>query len=267
MITNNLENFIDTLVKYADLHKNEEIDFDAFWKGACKTYHFYSMLECLEQNGNEWMYVSGYEGADSTVKLQNKNCGHYRHVSAAAVRRLGKDFKTLPCKICIEKEMQRKREFREEYRQLKREEIEMKPATEKVCAVCPTVFMGRPDQPCCSDECYEIYMMGKKRQPRSGIPKSARTKETKQIDLGSVYKKYNGVCYLCGEKTFFSAGDKNDLYPTIEHIKPLSKGGLDEWKNVRLAHMGCNRRKGNCENAKEVLKRIAKASPQARLIV
>lgn len=33
-------------------------------------------------------------------------------------------------------------------------------------------------------------------------------------------------------------------YPTIDHIIPLSKGGLHSWNNIQLAHLSCNSSKG-----------------------
>ena len=56
-------------------------------------------------------------------------------------------------------------------------------------------------------------------------------------------------CAICGEIC-----DPNDrrwnkrfgpMYPTIDHIKPLSKGGNHTWDNVQIAHSICNSRKGN----------------------
>lgn len=71
------------------------------------------------------------------------------------------------------------------------------------------------------------------------------------IDLHELYRKYDGICYLCGEEC-----DWNDVkvidgiphalgnYPSREHIRPLSKGGLHSWDNVKLAHIRCNSSKG-----------------------
>lgn len=78
------------------------------------------------------------------------------------------------------------------------------------------------------------------------------------ITLKKLYARDNGICAICGEKTNykdfrlenkqFYAG-KN--YPSIDHIKPLSKGGLHSWDNVQLAHMICNAIKGTQERKVE----------------
>jgi 5-methylcytosine-specific restriction endonuclease McrA len=38
-----------------------------------------------------------------------------------------------------------------------------------------------------------------------------------------------------------------DSYPSIDHVRPISKGGSHTWDNVMLAHKGCNSKKGNRE--------------------
>lgn len=65
----------------------------------------------------------------------------------------------------------------------------------------------------------------------------------KTITLEKVIEKYNGICQLCGKPI-----NRNDIqnkhigkrYPTVDHIKPLSRGGTHTWDNVQLAHMSCN---------------------------
>lgn len=75
----------------------------------------------------------------------------------------------------------------------------------------------------------------------------------KDISLKRLYKRDTGICYLCGEPC-----DYNDkvitveghyivgrTYPSIEHVKPLSKGGKHSWDNVKLAHHWCNTQKSD----------------------
>jgi 5-methylcytosine-specific restriction endonuclease McrA len=68
------------------------------------------------------------------------------------------------------------------------------------------------------------------------------------ITLKRVRAKYNDVCQICGllvDDTAIENGHIKRLYPTIDHIIPLSKGGSHTWDNVRLAHMSCNA--GKCD--------------------
>lgn len=67
------------------------------------------------------------------------------------------------------------------------------------------------------------------------------------ITLEKLYNRSTGVCALCGRPcdyedyvfngSVFIAGNR---YPSIDHIKPLSKGGSHTWDNVQLAHKQCN---------------------------
>ena len=60
------------------------------------------------------------------------------------------------------------------------------------------------------------------------------------LTLVSVFKKYRGMCYLCG---FWVPPKK----ASMDHIKSLSKGGTHTHDNVGLSHLLCNLRKGNRE--------------------
>lgn len=67
------------------------------------------------------------------------------------------------------------------------------------------------------------------------------------ITLKALFKRDKGLCKICGERTDIKdttpKGHPRRMYPTIDHIIPLSKGGTHTWDNVQLAHMHCNSRK------------------------
>lgn len=63
------------------------------------------------------------------------------------------------------------------------------------------------------------------------------------INLKKVMQRDHGICQICGKPVDLTSrigGGVGRLYPTIDHIIPLSKGGGHTWDNVRLAHMVCN---------------------------
>jgi 5-methylcytosine-specific restriction endonuclease McrA len=63
------------------------------------------------------------------------------------------------------------------------------------------------------------------------------------VTLKQVRIKYKNICQICGkpiDATAIENGHIKRLYPTIDHIIPLSKGGTHTWDNVQLAHMMCN---------------------------
>lgn len=88
--------------------------------------------------------------------------------------------------------------------------------------------------------------------------REARAKDNGKVDysitLARLIERDNHVCVLCGrmvnESDYVYVGDTfvagND-YPSIDHIKPLSKGGVHQWCNVQLAHRLCNSIKNNRE--------------------
>lgn len=67
-----------------------------------------------------------------------------------------------------------------------------------------------------------------------------------QITLIEVAKRDNNICQICGGVVDWGDienGHIRRMYPTIDHIVPLSKGGRHTWENVQLAHMSCNAHK------------------------
>lgn len=55
-------------------------------------------------------------------------------------------------------------------------------------------------------------------------------------------------CCYCGVKMRFRAvrhGQYDPILATIEHVTPISKGGMHTWDNVRLACWECNVKQGN----------------------
>lgn len=84
---------------------------------------------------------------------------------------------------------------------------------------------------------------GRARMKRYGTKEKDPT-----VTLDAVYRKFKGICALCGKKTDKTAIKGRHIlrgYPTIDHIIPLSKGGSHTWDNVQLAHMACNA--GKCD--------------------
>lgn len=118
----------------------------------------------------------------------------------------------------------------------------------RFCKKCGAFFYPvRVNQIFCSLECQHNL-----NHQRNDIKrKRLEDLSADDIPLDEVYRKYNGVCYLCGGKCDFNDfewvnGHKNvhGDYPSREHVIPLSKGGSHTWDNIRLAHIRCNSSKG-----------------------
>ena len=60
------------------------------------------------------------------------------------------------------------------------------------------------------------------------------------ITLAKLFRRDSGHCQIC--LTWVKP-----RHASIDHVKPLSKGGTHIWGNVQLVHLVCNLRKGNRE--------------------
>lgn len=206
----------------------------------------------IERRQPGFLFAGNYTGADDTVDLKCKECGSVATRSMITVRH-----NNIKCRECerIAKEKQEANksvlewfngivaDIHKEEKQIKAQEKEE--ARWHPCVVCGKLTTRRKF---CSNECYKTttnYIQGSR----------DRLNKTNIIDaditLKRLFKKEWGVCYLCGdscdwndytitESGVFIAGN---TYPSIDHLVPLSKGGLHSWDNVRLAHRICNSKK------------------------
>lgn len=134
-------------------------------------------------------------------------------------------------------------------KELENEWIRLSHTVERTCVICGSKFycLDREINKTCSHECSRKYI---NQRSDKRISKAIRKDF---ISLRRLYKRDKGICYLCGEKCDFSSKNISkkgteycgDLYPTIEHVIPISKGGLHSWDNVRLACWKCNTKKAD----------------------
>lgn len=67
--------------------------------------------------------------------------------------------------------------------------------------------------------------------------------QVEAVSLLCVAERDNWTCYLCHRVVERHTHVVRDQW-SMEHVVPLSKGGSHTYDNVRLAHRGCNSRKG-----------------------
>lgn len=58
----------------------------------------------------------------------------------------------------------------------------------------------------------------------------------------TLMKRENARCWLCGKKIDWT---RQGLRPSLDHVIPRSHGGTEHESNLRLAHVGCNAKRGN----------------------
>lgn len=75
-------------------------------------------------------------------------------------------------------------------------------------------------------------------------------KSPSSVLFETLWEQQSGICALCGEpmlRNRFEAAHARiwtKRRATFDHVRPRSKGGLDESANLQLAHARCNKIKG-----------------------
>lgn len=218
-----------------------------------KDYKLNLFIKHIQTYCPEWEYVRGFTWSDGRAVLKNKICGHEKNVSCITVRKMGEESRTqkkLICRECIKEKKQK--EEQDKYKRISIEQFkkETKPVRNvqtmiKICPQCGTFYFGFKKDKFCSDECKELNRKKNANRYKETKRKMCRTQESRFINLDALYKRDNGLCWLCGKPCDMSLDPNDNYYPSIDHVYPVSLGGKDSWDNVRLAHRICNTKKSN----------------------
>ena len=73
--------------------------------------------------------------------------------------------------------------------------------------------------------------------------KAAGTKYDPSVTRQTLLEADGRRCRICNKLTRPDYNFLHDLYPSIDHIVPIAKGGSHTWDNVQVAHRICNSRK------------------------
>lgn len=140
----------------------------------------------------------------------------------------------------IEKERRKiaKRLIRVLKKEIQQKEKAAQPPVLLECAECGKVFISHNGTKYCTDSCRRRHRnrARERRIYRNGKPDLS-------ISLTKLYMRDMGVCALCGRRIDFDGDSNGAHYPSIDHIIPLSKGGVHRWDNVQLACRECNNKK------------------------
>lgn len=225
--------------------------------------------------------VSDYGGIKSHVTVRCVNCGMEYERSVCYLKDVNK---TPICIECQKRETQRKHEEQAEAKRLTDEIFKLwnppKPSkdayTEQherflmrsgLCEVCGKPYTVQEyiescglkkaqDNGVCSKQCKNEKKRRIVRDSRKGRRDSHRHRAKKygcEYDPGVTLKKLvarDGLeCKICGQMCDWDDHSwskySGPLYPSIDHIVPMSKGGGHVWENVQVAHIICNSEKGD----------------------
>ena len=80
----------------------------------------------------------------------------------------------------------------------------------------------------------------------------------RDYELNIIYEKTGGRCFYCGQKLVFTAyGDvQHPRGWEVDHVKPRSRGGSDDLKNLVPACISCNRQKGNHYKLRDLIRSV-----------
>lgn len=221
-------------------------------QGAERTANYKTIIKLLSERNPDFEYVGGYTTPEGCADIKCKKCGHvfsrtYWSIKMGAVK----------CFNCMELEKEAKRKALEQSkieREQQRIERDINRKIEQlefqVCPECSTIFYDRKRK-YCSDECAKRALNSRGKDKR--IKKIKKIVVHNNITLERLFERDNGICHLCGEICDWSDYKRNEnntfiaggSYPSIDHVMPISKGGLHSWDNVKLAHFYCNTLKSN----------------------
>ena len=199
-------------------------------------------------------YFGNYSGADGRVDLRCKKCGTVFNRSMISVRK-----GHCSCPTCREKKRREKiiEEHKKTHERAKRKmaaEANKQKLWSQImftsCECCGKVFYTtKSKQKYYSDTCRKIMARQYASYNHGSDDRLNSTNIVdKDISLKELFLRDKGVCQICGGLCDFNDCRTNDngtfiagdLYPSRDHIVPISNGGKHAWDNVRLAHRRCN---------------------------
>ncbi len=117
------------------------------------------------------------------------------------------------------------------------------------CRQCNETFTpNRVDQVFCSRNCSNnsLVATAKRRTSQAKDRAGRRGLEVVDgIDVGDVFERSGWICGLCDDPVDQDLRYPDPLSASLDHIVPGPFGGRHEDSNVQLAHLVCNKRKGN----------------------
>ena len=194
----------------------------------------------VEEHCPGFEYAGNYTGTDGHADIRCKECGAIIHRTWWSIRHgkatcdacasQSRELKRINDKIQADRQKELARQKRERDRRLAQKYQQL---SIKICPICGDPFVGRSTY--CSNDC--------QRQNKWQMKEGYRH----QFPLEDVFKRANGICYICGKPCDWNDYTERDgviiygdNYPSRDHVIPKSRGGANSWENIKLAHRICN---------------------------
>lgn len=120
-----------------------------------------------------------------------------------------------------------------------------KPVRAKACEVCGALFSIPNGKKYCGKECRAVaaaaVSMANGYKRRAIVGRNT----AEPITLIEIGERDGWTCGLCHGHVDRCERWPDRGSPSLDHIVPISKGGLHVRSNIQLAHLGCNWTKGN----------------------
>lgn len=191
----------------------------------------------LKENNTTVVYYSGYTNSENKVKLKCTICGDIFERYASCSRK-GKKIRCFNCERLKLSQKEKK-----DFIVITGQQLQI-----KKCLQCGKFFYTDIEyKKYCSRTCSNKARDNKHTRIRIEKAKTNGSID-KDITLDKLIKRDHNTCYLCNKQCdsedyyinsngVFIAGNN---YPSIDHIKPLTKGGTHTWGNIKLSHRRCN---------------------------
>lgn len=111
---------------------------------------------------------------------------------------------------------------------------------EKCCQACGAAFVTASRAVLC-DGCWESRN-GERNALKNSRRRGAPTGDP--VRLEEIAERDGFRCHLCGRHVDMARMSPDSLSPSLDHLVPISTGGVHDPSNVALAHRGCNSRRG-----------------------
>lgn len=116
-----------------------------------------------------------------------------------------------------------------------------------ICVICGHVFQQARSigshAKYCSERCRRLGNRDSQKQYVHRRRAKSHHVGSELIKSSDIFERDHWVCRLCGKPVDKLSAWPSDGAATLDHIRPLSRGGTHTRVNVQLAHWKCNRDK------------------------